>query len=499
MNYFLGVDIGTTSVKAVAFDGAGEVLVARSVGYELFHPEPGFCEQNPDEIFEAVLESIENVLSQLSPGVPVLVSFSAMMHSLIALDEQALPLTNCIIWADNRASAIAAMLKDTVTGRSFYQATGVPVHAMSPFCKLLWLKENNPVVFYKAHKFIGIKEYVFYKLFGTYVVDTAVASTTGLLNLQQLQWDETVLHYVGISSAKLSEVKDTKAMFYYTPAEDRSRKNILLPEDVPFIIGSSDGALANLGSGAITDDSMAITIGTSSAVRKLTNHPCTDKQMRTFCYHAKDGFYINGGASNNGAVVLQWLRNSILQTNETLEELLSGAEGIPAGSDDLLFLPFILGERAPIWNSYATGSFFGLTINHTKAHLVRAAVEGIVFCLYNIGRVLEEKNEIAQIHASGGFAQSTLWLQILADVFNKTVVVSDAKESSALGAVMLGTEALNIQLVMKRSNIEIYQPDYTQHEQYRIYFQKFERIYELVKSEYIMQENTLIKTETLNV
>jgi gluconokinase len=230
---------------------------------------------------------------------------------------------------------------------------------------------------------------------------------------------------------------------------------------------------------------MAISIGTSSAARILTEQPGTDLQMRTFCYHVKDNCYIVGGASNNGAVVMQWLKESLLQTDETLKELFELAEAIPAGSNDLVFLPFILGERAPIWNSHAKGNFFGFTINHTKAHLIRASIEGIVYCLYSIGKILQEKDEVMEICASGGFALSPLWLQILADMFNKKVCVADASESSAWGAVMLGIEATGRRSIENKKNKFVYQPNVLEHEQYRKQFQKFERIYEQVKTEFV--------------
>ncbi|HVG16770.1 MAG TPA: gluconokinase [Chitinophagaceae bacterium] len=494
MTYFLGVDIGTTSLKAIAFDSKGEVIYTHSAGYQIQHPQPHFSEQSTADILRAVISSINKVIEMLLPGKPAFISFSAMMHSLIAIDSMGQPLTECIIWADNRAASIAEELRLTDTGKRFYHDTGVPLHAMSPLCKILWLKKHDPGVFEKAQKFIGIKEFIFLKLFNKYVVDAGLASTTGMLNLRTLQWDKAVLHHAGISEEQLSEVKDTTSIFYYNSNSSAYGQDLLIPEGLPVIIGSSDGALANIGSGALSRDSMAITIGTSSAVRILAEQPYTDGGMRTFCYHATGSSYITGGASNNGAVVLQWLRDSLLQTDKSIDELLHDAASVPPGSDGLLFLPFILGERAPIWNSNATGSFFGLTIHHTQAHMVRAAVEGVVFCVYSIGRIIEEWNKTGQIHASGGFAQSSLWLQIVADTFNKTVVVSDAKDNSALGAVLLGMKALNIKNERQPGGEEVYTPCYERHEQYRKAFDRFERIYQLVKNEYVAAEELVPTT-----
>jgi gluconokinase len=256
-----------------------------------------------------------------------------------------------------------------------------------------------------------------------------------------------------------------------------------MPDGTPFIIGSSDGALANIGTGATRENTMAITIGTSSAARVIVNAPETDKDMRLFCYHATDGCYISGGASNNGAVVLEWLKNNILESKEGVAGFFQRAATVKAGSDDLIFVPHILGERAPVWNSNAKGIFFGLSINHTKAHLIRACMEGAIYSVYSIARILLEKRLITEIYASGGFAQNRLWLQMLADVCNIKVLLSDAVESAALGAVTLGMEVMNIEPFAKKEILNFYLPNLLNHEIYMKGFDKFERIYDLLKNE----------------
>jgi len=480
MNYYLGIDIGTTSVKAVAFSGRGEVLAKHASSYSMRHPQPLWSEQDPREIAAAVTTSINTVLQTLAPAQPQLLGFSAAMHSLLAVDAAGEPLTNCIIWADNRAAMIADSLRQTDTGRHLYHTTGVPVHAMSPLCKLLWLKANEPAVFTAAHKFIGIKEYLFYTWFGTWAVDTAIASATGLMNLRSLQWDKTILDFVGITPEKLPAIVRGQEIFYYDPSREQQAP-LLLDRKTPFVIGGSDGALANLATSSCNDGALVITIGTSSAARILTQQAETDKYMRTFCYHAKDNCYIVGGAGNNGAIVLQWLREAILQTNDSLPQLFEQAATAPAGCAGLLFLPYILGERAPVWNPQAKGVFFGLTINHTKAHLIRAVIEGVIYSLYSIGRIMMDSHKPQKIYANGGFAQSSFWLQVLADTFNKKVIVTDPVESSALGAVLTGMEALHQTPEIDRHSLPEYIPNPVDHAVYAQQFRKFERLYELLK------------------
>lgn len=483
MHYYIGIDIGTTSTKAVAFSEEGNVIAKESVAYAIQHPHPNFSEQNPEEILEAVIGSIEKIAGSLPEQHAMLVSFSAAMHSLLAVDQLGKPITPCMIWADNRAGEIADQFRETVKGNEFYHKTGVPIHAMSPFSKLLWLKENDTGIFKRAYKFIGIKEYIFFRLFGKYLIDTGIASATGLLNIRSLHWDQDILQYAGIAEEQLSAVVPA-THFEYLPEQSMNATNRLQAlKRAAFVIGGSDGALANLGSGAINKNSMAITIGTSSAVRMVATEVYTDKEMRTFCYHLTNSHYIIGGASNNGAVVLQWLKDTLLQTKETHEQLFTEAEKIPAGCNGLLFIPYIMGERAPVWNEKAKAVFFGLDITHTKSHLVRAAIEGVVYSVYSIGKILMENSNVKEIHATGGFTQSPLWIQMLCDMFNRTVIVSDAVESSALGAVKIGLGALQIDKKWTPETPRTYQPDTPSHKLYLQQFDKFERIYQALKTE----------------
>ena len=479
MPYYLGVDIGTTSAKAVAFSPTGEVLASHSTVYPMYHPQPACAEQDPEEICAAIFESMNKVFSSLDEQ-PLFVAFSAAMHSLIIIDEEGKPLTRCIIWADNRAAGIADRLKQEGRAEALYQSTGVPVHAMSPLCKILWLKTFAPQIFLRAKKFIGIKEYFFFKLFGEYVVDTSVASATGLLKIESLQWDKNVLDFVGISESQLPALKKVTDIFLLKK-NNAVFKN--LSADLPFIIGGSDGALANLGTGA-NANSMTVSIGTSSAARIIVSKPHVDDHMRTFCYHVKDEQYIIGGPSNNGAVVLSWLKDSLLQTTQSFDELYQKAAQVDAGSNGLLFIPYILGERAPIWDSAARGVFFGLDIKHSQGHLIRACMEGVVYAVYNIAKVLFEKTTVTEIYAAGGFTKSAVWLQMLADVYNRKVLVSDAVESSALGAVMLGIEALAKEPLSKKRHCTTYEPNPDNHKTYSAAFEKFEAVYQLLKDQF---------------
>jgi gluconokinase len=357
---------------------------------------------------------------------------------------------------------------------------------MTPLCKLLWLRQEEPGIFLSAHRFIGIKEYVFSKLFGEYLVDSAIASATGLLNLRMLQWDEDILRYLSVDCSKLARVVPPRHILSYDAGKGDGFTPLLIRPGTPIVIGGSDGALANLATGATGDHVMAVTIGTSGAVRMISHRAEVDAEMRIFCYHVEDDCYVRGGATNNGAIVLQWLKENLLGTEESYDQLIALAGTVPPGSDELLFIPYILGERAPVWNSKARGIYFGLDIRHGKAHLVRAAIEGVVYGLYSIGNILSSGKDIRELHATGGFARSPLWLQILADVFMVRVLAFGDEEGSAMGAVVIGMEALGQLPAFRKKVLAVYEPDAVVHAMYRERVGKFGRIYEKLKEEFIV-------------
>jgi gluconokinase len=476
MEYFLGIDIGTTSVKSVAFSSKGKALKEHAISYSIQHPHPGWSEQDPEEIAAALFKTVENILRDLSPHLPQLCCFSSAMHSLIAMDQSGKPMTPSIIWADNRAANIADRIHAENRAFELYKLTGLPIHAMSPFCKLQWMRENQPATFNNAHKFIGIKEFIFYKIFKSYVIDSSVAAATGLMNMETQQWDPWLMDQCGLDRERLSEIVPAGKIFS-SPGFLPALANI------PLVIGGSDGAMANLGS---TDDpaSLVITVGTSSAARIIAKKPQTDEAMRTFCYHISGERWLLGGASNNGGIVLQWLQENFLKSTENVNDFLHQAAGVKPGSEGLVFLPYLMGERAPIWNADARGILFGLTINHDQAAMVRASMEGVIYCLYAISQPLFEKTLIKNIFATGGFARNECWLQILADVFNLPVLLSETIENSAWGAAKFGMESLGIPVSTDSAINKTYYPDSKVHSVYMNGFQKFQHLYELLKSEF---------------
>lgn len=497
--YFIGVDIGTTSTKAIVFTSSGAIKGMGNRGYGILVPKPTWAEQDPEAIFAAVIWATRDAVDSagVSKQAIAAVGFGAAMHSLIAMDAKSCPLTNSMIWADNRSFAQTEKLKQDKTGHALYLRTGTPIHPMSPLTKLMWMRELDPDTFAKAAKFVSIKEYVFYQLFERYVVDYSIASATGLFNLKQLGWDSEAIAVAGIRPEQLSELVPTTHVLRGLKVQHAQAMG--LSPDTPVVIGASDGVLANLGVGAIAPGEIAITIGTSGAVRTLVHAPITDPLMRTFCYALTENHWAIGGSTNNGGNVLRWFRDEFCLSEveeakrlgvDPYEVMIRAALKVPAGAEGLLCLPFLSGERAPYWNASARGLFFGVGLHHKRAHFIRAILEGILFSVYSVNVALQELiGEAREIWASGGFARSQEWRQMMADLFGYEVLMPEVYEGSGFGAAALAMYAVgaiaDLTDVHKLIRVSYrHQPDLQLSRVYHDLFESYERIYHNVVKEF---------------
>ncbi|MFD2307298.1 gluconokinase [Enterococcus termitis] len=446
----IGVDIGTTQTKAVGFNEDGSVQTSAYVRYPLIQETEGMAEQDVEQIFNAVVSCIGQVVAAVHPLEISVVSFSTAMHGLIVMDKENQPLTRVITWADNRAEKYAEALKDTAFGQTMYQNTGLPMHPMTPFHKIRWLKDQVPAVFDQAKKFIGIKEYVFYRLFNLYITDFSTASGTGFLNIHTLEWDQLALAQMQISQEQLPIlVPPTHQM---VGLDKKWSDKLGLNEQTIFVLGGADGPLSNLGLGAMATGTATLTVGTSGALRYIVDRPHTHPQAETFCCVLDEKHWVIGGATSNGAGIFDWACENLLKEIQT-EARLAGKNSydvvmeqvkkVPAGAKGLLFHPYLLGERAPLWDAEAAGSFIGLKRNHDDQIMMRAVVEGI--CL-NFKRILTELEELGgavkEIRATGGFADSEVFKEIMADVLGYELSLTESIEASALGAVLLGWQSI---------------------------------------------------------
>lgn len=443
--YILGIDIGTGSTKAVAVGLKGKVLNIAQHYYPVKTPKPGYNEQDPEVILAAFLSCITDSIK--AAGQPKAISLSSAMHSVIPVDKKGKALADMMTWADARSEDIAEKLRQSDMGKEIYRTSGTPIHAMTPLCKIMWLRENEPGLFERTYKFVSIKEYIWQHLFDDFQIDHSIASATGLFDIKNLNWNLKACDLAGITAEKLSApVGNTYKRNDIKPSV---AENLGLGTDISFVIGASDGCCANLGS-YLEPGTASLTIGTSGAVRVSSAKRIIDDEAMIFNYILDEHTFVCGGAINNGGIVLDWLLKNFMDTkrpgHNDYEKLFERIGSVAAGSDGLIFLPYLYGERAPIWDTKTCGVFFNIQPQHTREHFLRAGLEGICFALDDVLTTLETASgQIKKVHISGGFTTSNVWTQMLADITGKKLIIMQEGDASAIGAVLLALRVLDIE------------------------------------------------------
>lgn len=440
MDYILGIDIGTTATKGILYDENAQVEGQASKSYPLIQDQNGKAVEDPEVIFSAVQDVIFKLSQNGSKNIKA-ISWSAQMHSLIGLDKNKQLLTNSITWADNRSQKVVQEAKNSNLADQVYSQTGMPPHAMAPIYKLMWLKNEHPQLFEQANYWIGIKEYVVYRLTNKLMTDTTMAAGTGLFNLKTQQWDSDMLEKAEIKKKQLPEVAAPTMIVgnvlpYYA-------QKLGLQTDTKVILGASDGYSSTIGVNVLNNENFAINVGTSAAIRVIAPYLIKDAYKHVFCYPVDHTHYLVGGPINNGGIVLQWAKNALLGSDATFEDYLTLAAVASVGSKGLLFYPYLGGERAPIWNSEASGSFVGLTRQHQKAELARAVIEGLILNMKMAAEgLLDNVGKPRCLKLTGGFTKSNFICQLIADIFNLPTVKVKQKQSGAFAAMFLARQAL---------------------------------------------------------
>lgn len=348
---------------------------------------------------------------------------------------------------------------------------------MIPLCKLAWMREHDPRTLRRTAHFGSIKEFLWHQLTGEFEIDYSIATATGLFNESQRTWSEQALDFAGVRADQLSTPVPTTFQRSYQPRPGTAGAGLL--PGVSLLIGASDGCLANLGAGAIMPGAATLTIGTSGAIRQTVRKPLRDAQVRLFCYYLDEGYYVVGGPTNNGGNVLEWVSEKL--TQQDTQAVLDEAATIAPGSDSLLFLPYLQGERAPLWDASARGAYLQVDWLHTRAHFARAALEGVLFNLLSINELLTEHTGSARvIHANGGFAQSTLWVQMLADMAGIPVRLNASNESGSMGAILLTMKATGLVKTLDEAAERVtfgntFQPDLQRYTTYQEAFKQWEK------------------------
>ncbi len=496
MECIITIELGTNAVRVYAFDLDGNIIGSLKGYCPTFHSEPDYSEQDPDQIFITMLYVLKNLLNEvLHPKKykVLCICFSSSMHSVLAVDKRGNPMGNAITWADNRANKEAAELKNSPLGKKIYSATGTPLHPMSPLTKIAWIKNNEKEKFKQVSKFLSLKAYILQQLTGEYVIDYSIASATGLLNIHKIKWEQESLKFAGITAAMLPALVpvDTKV----GKLNKAYQASLGLSADTKILVGSSDGCMAVLGDGVNEEGIATITVEDSGAVRVVSDKVMQDDKQRFFNYLLTENKYISGGPTNNGGVIFEWFTRQFgdfknpFDLEHTMLELIQDASKVPAGSDGLIFLPYLLGERAPIWNANARGVFFGLNIKHEKAHFVRAAIEGIIYELYSIGKTLEEHRTINSLSINGSFGTLPFFTQMVADMYNKPVRLRQNYHSVSYGSYLLSATEMGIYKSLDDAAKTVILPDLAtpdkqNNKMYLKYFKIFERLSTKLASEF---------------
>jgi gluconokinase len=452
MDLVVGLDSGTTATKAVAVAADAGVIATSSVGYPLMVPEPGYAELDPVRLLNAAVEAVAAVATQVHQRGDRVVGLclSAAMHGLVPLDGAGSPTGPLITWADSRASEESRSLAESSHGQ-LHKPTGTPVHPMSPLPKLLWWRLHHPDAFASTLKWGGVKELVLSGLCeDMYLVDLSCASTTGLYDITARQWDPEALQLAGIHAEQLADVVPTTHVVTGLRSDVAERTG--LPPDLPVVVGASDGPLANLGVGAVTEGVAAVSLGTSGAMRAVRPAPAVDAAARLFCYALTDDHWVLGGAINNAGSVVRWASAALgMVTEDVLGEERDAADGrllqeagqVPFGSEGLLCLPYLLGERAPWWEPGLHGAWIGMRRHHRRGHLVRSAVEGVCMQLALVGLALDAAGvKVTEVRATGGAMESPVWREVLSAALDLPVGLAASPEGAGTGAGLLGHHAL---------------------------------------------------------
>lgn len=498
----MGVDIGTNGCRAVLYDETARIWGRSERFYGIKQPRKGWMEQDPEEIYSAFLAVIRNCISSLEEGSKDIggpeprtsgseisgpycperkpfsikaVGISSVLHSLMAVDGAGRPLTPLLIWGDTRSQAYADEIKRSLDEHTIYRRTGCRVHPMYAPSKIAWIKGELSQVFQEAKKFISIKEYILFRLFGEFVVDTSVASGSGLLNIGEQSWDDGLLSLLGLKEDRLSELVSPYQVVGRVGQQLSQRTG--LPEGTAVVAGAGDGMLSNLGNGSIGEGEMTLTLGTSGAERLAVKEPSVDSRGRTWCYVLDENIWMVGGAINNGGIVYQWCKENLYGKEIEDQEIQKEIEEVRPGCQGLLFLPYLCGERSPGWRSQAKGTLVGLTLNHGKADILRAALEGVGFKLYSIYLAIQDvAGEVREIKASGGFLNSDLWPQIISDILGRELEVTNIRDAATYGAAIVAQKSLGMirELAEVKSNVRVVRTFVPNPENHRIYKQLYQ-------------------------
>ncbi len=488
-DYILAHDLGTTGNKATLFDAATGKGVATTLhAYETAYPHPNWAEQDPTDWQAAIFQSTRSLLDQasVSPGSVAVVSFSGHMMGALLVDKEGVPLRPSIIWADQRATSQADWIGQVCGREQVYRLTGHRVSAAYTAAKVLWIKENQPDLYRRAHQVLHCKDYAAFLLTGALVTDYSDASGTQVFDLERRCWADDMLDAIGLPPSLFPEVFPSTAII--GKVTDGAAAATGLLAGTPVVIGGGDGACATVGAGSVEEGDAYNYISSSAWIALTTRQPIFDPQQRTFTFaHLVPDLYFPVGTMQAAGGSYGWLQRICggAEADGPLFEVMDAeAAAVPPGANGLLFLPYLLGERSPYWNPRARGAFVGLAMSHGRPEMARAVLEGVAYNMRLILDALRAQGvQVEAMRLIGGGARSGIWRQILANVYQLPILLPElTAEATALGAAIAGGVGVGLfpdfdvvrQLVPAR---EAEQPHPAPRERYDAMYEMFQQAY----------------------
>lgn len=457
MDVVLGIDVGTSGTKTVAVSANGAVLGSATVGYEMHVPQAGWAEQNPEDWWRATHESVRQVMEGLAGnGMSVNVagiSFSGQMHGLVPLDAQGNVVRPSIIWCDVRTGSQAETLERNIGRETIIGWTENPPLPNFTVTKLLWMREHEPDLYAKIATVQLPKDYVRYRMTGRLAMEVTDASGTLMLDVAHRRWSEELCKAAGIPLEWLPELHEATDIVGQVTGYAAALMGV--PEGTPVVAGAADQAAGAIGLGIIRPGVVSAVFGTSGVVLTAMDHPVRDPagRLHTFCHTAQDRWYTMGVTQAAGGS-LQWYGRRLADAERSVASqmgvdpytlMMQEAAQAPAGSEGLVFLPYLMGERTPHLNPDARGAWLGLTWRHERQHLVRSVLEGVSFSLRDCWEIIAGLGAKADAwRVSGGGAQGRVWMEIFASVLGSAVETIGGAHGPAYGAAILAAQGVGI-------------------------------------------------------
>ncbi len=485
--YILTFDLGTTAVKVALFDTAGRLLAFSSQGYELLTARPGFVEQAIETYWEACLAGTRECLKDYDGGAVQAIGLSSQGQTFVPLGVNGHPLRNAIVWLDTRGTQQRQQIVAHFDQQEYFARVGTPrVLDISSAPKMLWLRQHDPEVFGETAYYLMLPDYIIWRLTGEMIGDPQDLGSTGMLDRQQGKWWPEMLEFVGVTEEQLPAVGYCGQPAGKVTAE--AAKLLGISEEAVVVVGANDQTAAMLGAGNVGPGIITANIGTALAVMATSEHSVHDPGCGVNVgRHAIPNLFTLLSFTQTAAMALTWFRDALVTDGSGYPQLHDEAASVPPGCDGLLMLPHLTGTASPDFNPYARGAFVGLSLAHRRAHLVRAILEAVAYCLReHIERLSQLAAGAECVRALGGGSRSDLWLQIMADVTGLPLERPVQREAASLGAAIMAAVGVGYYHSLQAAADEFYQTERTfrpNAENSAVYdemYQRFRRTYELL-------------------